>query len=96
MNSIDPNAVSDGHPVIIQDEMKNVARGEVSFDEKGLMILRAFRTDIVIARWSAQARGGLGGYTPAKGIRIVGHEPPMEFNVVDLVPRQKFGGVNPT
>jgi hypothetical protein len=96
VTAIDPNVISEGEQVIIQDENKNLIEGPAAFDEKGRMIIHAFHTDIVVARWSAQARAGLGGYSPVRGIKIVGHQPPIDALAFDVVPRQRFGGSNPT
>jgi hypothetical protein len=92
---IDPNAVNVGEQVVIQDENKNTIEGPADFDEKGRMIIRAFRGEIVFARWSKSARGGLGGYTTVKGIKIVGHQAPLDAFAFDTVPQQRFGS-NPT
>jgi hypothetical protein len=96
VTAIDPNAISEGEQVIVQDEDKNLAEGPAAFDEKGQMLIHAFRTDIVIARWSQKARAGLGAYAPVKGIKIVGHQAPIDALAFDVVPRQRFGGSNPT
>lgn len=96
MTKIDPSTINKGEEVIIQDEDKNVARGPTDFDEKGRMTVRAFKTEIPFARWSTSARQGLGGYVAVKGIKIVGHEPPIDVLGFDVVPRQRFGGSNPT
>jgi hypothetical protein len=93
--SIDASIINDGEEVIIQDEAKNVARGTAFFDEKGRLAIRAFKTEIPFARWSTSARGGVGGYTCVKGIKIVGHQPPLDQLAFDVVPKQRFGG-NPT
>lgn len=92
---IDPNSIREGETVSIQDENKNVLMGPAAFDEQGRLILRAFKTEIVFARWSTQARQGLGGYAVIKGIKITGHQPPIDVLAFDTVPRQRFG-VNPT
>lgn len=93
--TIDPNAIQAGEQVIIQDEAKNLAEGPADFDGEGRMIIHAFRMDIPFARWSAQARGGLGRYSPLKGIKIVGHQAPIDGLAIDVVPKQRFGS-NPT
>ena len=91
MNSIDPNLINEGDPVVIQDKEKNVARGIASFDNQGRILLTAFKVNIPFARWSNSARDGRGSYAVVKDIRIVGHEPPMELLSMDVVPRKKVG-----
>lgn len=92
---IDPNLINEGDPVVIQDADKNVARGTVEFDHEGRMLMTAFKVQIPFARWSTSARGGLGGYAPVKGIKIVGHQPPIDQMIFDVIPKQKFRS-NPT
>jgi hypothetical protein len=92
---IDPNSIREGEQVSIQDEDKNVIMGPAAFDEQGRMIVRAFKTEIVFARWSTSARAGLGGYSVVKGIKITGHQPPIDILAFDTVPQQRFGS-NPT
>lgn len=95
-NPIDPSTIGEGDPVVIQDRNKNVARGAVSFDHEGRMMLAAFGIEIPIARWSNQGRDGLGGYAAIKAVKIVGHEPPMDVMPFDVVPKKRFKGSNPT
>ena len=94
--TIDPNAISEGEIVTIQDKAKNVIQGPACFDEEGRMCVEAFKFKIVFARWSTSARAGLGGYACVKEIKIVGHQPPIDALAFDTVPRQRFGGSNPT
>jgi hypothetical protein len=97
MITINPNVISEGDPVIIQDENKNVLRGIMIIDDKARMAVKAFRVEIPFARWSQQARDGLGGYVPIKGIKITGHEPPFDgMLAMDVVPKQLFRKTNPT
>lgn len=94
---INPNIINQGEEVVIQDEAKNVLKGTMIFTEKGQMAVVAFKIEIPFARWSGRDRGGLGGYVPVKGIKIVGHQPPMEglVEAYDVVPKQRFK-TNPT
>lgn len=96
MSEIDPNTIQEGDPVVVQDQDKNVARGPASFDNEGRLIMTAFKSKIVIARWSNRARDGFGAYKTVTGLKIVGHEPPMELLAIDVIPKQQFKGSNPT
>lgn len=94
--TINPNIINEGEQVVIQDERKNTVEGPATFDEKGRMVIQAFKGEIPFARWSSSARDGLGGYVPIKGIKIVGHQAPLEgLMKYDVVPKQKFKS-NPT
>jgi len=95
-SEINPNTISDGDPIVIQDQAKNVACGIAHFDHEGRMVITAFKTQIPVARWSQRARDGQGAYATVAGIKIVGHEPPMELLAIDVIPKKKFGGSNPT
>jgi len=93
---INPNLISEGEQVTIQDENKNVLQGPMVLTEKdGRMALKAFKLEIPFARWSTQGRDGLGSYVALKGIKIVGHQPPIDQLAFDVVPQQKFRS-NPT
>jgi len=93
---INPNLISEGEEVIIQDENKNVLRGPmVLTDKDGRMAVKAFKQEIPFARWSTQGRDGLGSYVAIKGIKIVGHQAPLDLLAFDVVPKQQFRS-NPT
>ena len=95
--TINPNLINEGEQVIIEDEAKNRLEGPMVLNEKGDMSIQAFKGEIRFARWSTRDRGGLGGYVPIKGIKIVGHQPPIEgLHIFDVVPKQKFRKSNPT
>jgi len=93
---INPNHISKGEQVIIKDGDKQTIEGPMDFDEDGRMIIKAFNLEIPFARWSTSARDGLGGYVAIKGVKIVGHQAPLDpLFVLDLVPQQQFRS-NPT
>ena len=97
MTDIDPNLVQLGEMVTIQDTVKNVIMGPMVHTAKGQMAVVAFSTEIVFARWSNRARDGKGAYRPAKGVRLVGHQSPIEgLFEFDVIPKQRFKGSDPT
>lgn len=95
MTVINPNAISEDEQVIIKDGAKNAIEGPMIFTEEGQMAIEAFGMQIAFARWSSSARDGLGGWVAIKGVKIVGHQAPLDLMAFDVVPKQHFGS-NPT
>ncbi len=73
MTGLDPNQISVGDLVIIEDVRKNVLSGPAIIQEGGHMALKAFGFEIVFADRFAGHRE----YAMKPGIRLIDHQPPM-------------------
>jgi len=75
MTSLDPNQVSIGDLVIIEDQRKNVLCGPVIIQNGGHLALMAFGFEIPFAVWSGNQITG--SYTMKPNIRLIEHQGAM-------------------
>lgn len=74
MPGLDPNLISLGDLVIIEDQRKNVLSGPAIIQEGGgHMALKAFGFEIPFAVWSGGAVTG--SYAMKPGIKLIEHQP---------------------